>query len=199
MIHAKLDSEGIAAASGYITVFNYNTETREYIGSSIEYLAIGIGLPANSHIDKPPENKTGFAVCRAINDLSWEYLPDHRGDIVYSTITSDPIEITLPGEYPDNTTPLKPKTPYDYWDDIQWVTDIDADHTAAVAKAEAEKTKLLSAATQKINLWQMQLQLGIITDANKEKLIEWIKYIEAVQAIDTNTAPNITWPVQPEE
>lgn len=193
------DENGLALNAGTVTVFNYNIVSREYSGSSDEYLNVGISIPASSCLDTPPEPRANFAICRSLNSMNWEYLPDHRGEIVYSTETGEPVEITLPGEYPKDTTPLQPATPYDKWAGETWVTDTDAVHTAAVANAEAEKTKLLAMATQAINLWQMQLQLGIITDANKEKLIEWIECIEAVQAVDTSAAPNITWPPKPHE
>ncbi|MGL5005809.1 MAG: tail fiber assembly protein [Plesiomonas sp.] len=193
------DEQGLAISAGTVTVFNYDAVTYEYVCSNREYLHVGVGIPAYSALDNPLPPKLGFAVCRKVNNSGWEYLPDHRGEVVYSTETGKPIEITMPGAYPDNTTPLKPKTPHDYWDDTQWVTDIDAVHTAEVANAEAEKIKLLSIAQQTISIWQTQLQLGMISDSNKQKLIEWMKYIEAVQAVDTNAAPNITWPVRPEE
>ncbi|MGL5372621.1 MAG: tail fiber assembly protein [Plesiomonas shigelloides] len=192
------DEQGLAISAGTVTVFNYDAVTYEYVCSNREYLHVGVGIPAYSTLDNPLNQKLGFTVCRKTDDSDWEYLPDHRGEIIYSTETGEQIEITLPGEYPEKTTPLQPETPYDYWNGIQWVTDIDAVHTAEVANAEAEKTKLLSIAQQTISLWQTQLQLGMITDANKEKLIKWITYIDAVQAIDTNTAPNIIWPDQPE-
>jgi len=45
-------------------------------------------------------------------------------------------------------------------------------------------------------LWQTQLALGIITDADKTTLTAWMKYAQEVQAIDT-TATSITWPEEP--
>ncbi|MGL5798683.1 MAG: tail fiber assembly protein [Plesiomonas sp.] len=191
------DENEMAVAAGVVTVFNYDAEIREYIGNNQEHLLIGLGIPANSALDAPLHPKIGFAVCRKIDNSGWEYLPDHRGEIVYSIKNGKPIEITLPGEYPENTTPLKPQTPHDYWNGSAWVTDTEAAHAAEVVNADAEKAKLLFMAQQTISIWQTQLQLGIISDSNKQKLIEWMKYIEAVQAVDTNAAPNIIWPVQP--
>jgi hypothetical protein len=40
--------------------------------------------------------------------------------------------------------------------------------------------------------------LDIISDADKSRLIEWMKYIQAVQAIDTSKASDISWPQKPE-
>lgn len=43
-----LNNELIAIKAGDITVYNYDGETREYISTSTEYLAIGVGIPACS-------------------------------------------------------------------------------------------------------------------------------------------------------
>jgi len=45
--------------------------------------------------------------------------------------------------------------------------------------------------------WQTQLLLGIITDGDKASLTKWMQYIQAVQAVDVSTAPDISWPVKP--
>lgn len=78
------------------------------------------------------------------------------------------------------------------------VLPIELSRDESIAVAESQKAFLLQSAQQTISLWQTQLQLGMISDSNKQKLIEWMKYIEAVQAVDTNAAPNINWPAQPE-
>lgn len=44
MTQAKLNSEFIATVAGDITVYNYDNTTREYISSSTEYLAVGVGI-----------------------------------------------------------------------------------------------------------------------------------------------------------
>jgi hypothetical protein len=85
MAKAKLNNELIATVTGDITVFNYDGETREYISSSVEYLAEGVGIPALSCIDAPGEIKEGFTICRTFDLNGWEYIADHRGKTVYST------------------------------------------------------------------------------------------------------------------
>ncbi|KAB7701064.1 tail fiber assembly protein [Plesiomonas shigelloides] len=195
----NFDERGIAQTEGTVTVFNYNAVTKEYSGRNQEFLSVGVGIPACSVLDIPLEPRLGFAVCRKSDNSSWEYLPDHRGEIVYSIESGEPIEITMPGDYPDNTTPLKPQTPHDYWNGSEWVTDTETAHAAEVAKADADKSNRLTAAKQHISLWQTQLQLGMISDADKAKLIEWMHYITALQAVDTSTAPDINWPQQPAE
>lgn len=198
MPKAKLNSEFIATIAGDVTVFNYDGETREYLSSSVEYLAVGVGLPANSCTDAPGEDKAGSAICRTEDFTAWEYVADHRGETVFSTETGESLIVSLPGEYPEGTTTLAPSTPYDTWNGSEWVTDTEAQHAADVETAEQQKAALLLEAQATISLWQTELQLGIISDEDKASLIAWMNYIKAVQAVDTSKAPDITWPDKPE-
>ena len=199
MAQAKLNKELIATEAGDITVFNYDDETREYLSSSVEYLAVGVGIPASSCTDAPGENKEGFAICRTADFTAWEYVADHRGETVYSTETAEPVIVSLPGDYPEGTTTLEPATPYDTWNGSEWVTDTEAQHAADVEAAEQQKAALLLEAQTTISLWKTELQLGIISDEDKASLIAWMKYIKALQAVDISTAPGITWPTPPAE
>ena len=192
-----LDENGFATEAGFITIYNYNGETREYISSSVEYLPFGVGVPGNSCVDAPISKKDGFAVCRTADLTGWEYVADHRGETIYSTATGKPVTISQLGEYPEGTTTIAPLTPYDKWDGEKWVTDINAQHVAEVEAAEQQKSVQLLFAKEKIILWQTELRLGIISDEDKEKLISWVNYIKAVQAVDTQKAHNIIWPKKP--
>ncbi|MCK7211744.1 tail fiber assembly protein [Enterobacter bugandensis] len=198
MAKAKLNSELIATVAGDITVFNYDGETREYLSTSVEYLAVGVGLPANSCTDEPGKSKEDFTICRTADFTAWEYVADHRGETVYSTETGESVIVSLPGDYPEGTTTLAPSTPYDTWDGSEWVTDNEAQRKADVEAAEQQKAALLAEAQTTISLWQTELQLGIISDEDKASLIAWMNYIKAVQAVDTSKAPEITWSVKPE-
>lgn len=53
MNKAVLNSELIAIKAGDIIIYNYDGETREYISTSTEYLAVGVGIPACSCLDAP--------------------------------------------------------------------------------------------------------------------------------------------------
>lgn len=198
MTQAKLNSEFVATVAGDITVYNYDGETREYLSSSVEYLAVGVGLPANACTDAPGESKEGFAICRTADFTAWEYVADHRGETVYSNETGDAMMVSLPGDYPEGTTTLAPSTPYDTWNGSEWVTDTEAQQAADVEAAEQQKAALLFEAQATISLWQTELQLGIISDEDKASLIAWLNYIKAVQAVDTSKAPDIIWPDKPE-
>ena len=195
MDNAVLNSEIIATKAGNITVYNYDGETREYISTSNEYLAVGVGIPACSCLDAPGSYKTGYAICRSADFNSWEYVPDHRGEIVFSTETGESKEIKAPGDYPENTTTIAPLTPYDKWDGEKWVTDTEAQHGAA----EAQRQSLIDTAMASISLIQLKLQAGRkLTQAETTRLNTVLDYIDAVTATDTSTAPDVIWPELPE-
>ncbi|MBY8648525.1 tail fiber assembly protein [Escherichia coli] len=190
-----LDENGFATEAGFITIYNYNGETREYISSSVEYLPFGVGVPGNSCVDAPISKKDGFAVCRTADLTGWEYVADHRGEIVFSTETGESKEITALGDYPENTTTIAPLSPYDKWDGEKWVTDTEAQHSAAVDAAEAQRQSLIDAAMASISLIQLKLQAGRkLTQAETTRLNAVLDYIDAVTATDTSTAPDINWP-----
>ena len=199
MEQAILGKDGYALNDGEIIVHNYDGETREYISTSTEYLAVGVGIPACSCLDAPGTHKAGYAICRSVDLNSWEYVPDHRGEVVYSTETGDTKEITVPGDYPENTTTIAPLTPYDKWDGEKWVTDTEEQHSAAVDAAEAQRQSLIDAAMASISLIQLKLQAGRkLTQAETTRLNAVLDYIDAVTAIDTSTAPDVIWPELPE-
>lgn len=198
MAKATLDKNGIAIKAGELTAYNLDGVTREYLSASTEYLALGVGLPANSCIDAPVNNKDGFAVCRTRDNNEWEYIVDHRGKPIYDTSTGQPSLMAFLGEYPEHVTTIAPSTPYDVWNGSEWVTDEDAQKNAQMLEADKQKSALLAEAQSTISLWQTELQLGIISDDDKASLIAWMKYIQALNAVDVSTAPDIEWPVKPE-
>lgn len=197
MNEAILNKDKVATLAGDVTVYNYDAESREYLSTSIEYLAVGVGIPANSCIDPPYDKKEGFAICRTKDFSGWEYLADHRGETVYCTETGEAVVITSPGDYPRGTTTKPPITPYDKWNGNEWLTDNVAKHSAEMLAAEQRKETLLMEAKAEISLWQTELQLGIISEQDKANLITWLKYIKQLQAVDPSAVPDISWPVKP--
>lgn len=71
-------------------------------------------------------------------------------------------------------------------------------HADKVLAAEQERDLKLTSAQSEISLWQTKLQLGIISEAERERLVAWIGYIDSINAIDLNSAPHIQWPEMPE-
>lgn len=198
MIKAKLNSDGIAVNAGNISVFNYDLKTREYLSRSVEYLAVGVGIPASSCIDAPGETKAGSAICRTADFTGWEYVTDHRGETVYSTETGEAMTISLPGGHPQGTTTLSPTTPYDKWSGSEWETDIKAQHAADIAKAEQQKAALLTEATAIIAPLADAQAGGYIDDADVPRLTEWQRYRYKLTKVDTSPALATTFPPKPE-
>lgn len=198
MAKAELNQDMIATVAGEITVYNFDGETREYLSSTVEYLAVGVGIPANSCIDAPGESKEDFAICRTADLSSWKYITDHRGQTVYSTETRQQVEVTALGSYPEGTTPNAPTSSYDKWNGEKWVTDSAAKHQGDIANAEQHRQTLLAQVDELTSDWRVELMLGDISDENKMKLSSWMSYKTAVKAVDISTAPDVSWPAQPE-
>ncbi|BCL49792.1 MULTISPECIES: tail fiber assembly protein [Citrobacter] len=67
-----------------------------------------------------------------------------------------------------------------------------------IEEATIVKNGKIEDAMSKISVWQMELQLGIISDNDKASLINWLSYIKELQAVDASAAPDIIWPAPPE-
>lgn len=82
-----------------------------------------------------------------------------------------------------------------------WIDKPPLTHDELVQLADENKQRLISYASNviNINMWQTTLQLGRITDDEKNQLNLWLDYIDAVNAVDTSTAPDIKWPTPPAE
>lgn len=70
-------------------------------------------------------------------------------------------------------------------------------HEQHVAIAESQKQILIAEASQKTQLWQTQLMLGIITEEDKASLKEWMLYVQEVQAVDSSLGADVVWPTPP--
>lgn len=185
---------GFAIVAGEIVVFNYDSQTRVYLSQSTEYLPVGVSIPANSCTDKPLTEKDGYVVCRNRKLTGWEYLADHRGEIVWSIETGESLQITVPGDYPADITLYEPATPYDKWNGECWVTDKTAQQEAEISAANATKAALIKTASEHIEPLQDAVDLGMATDDEKARFNAWRKYRVLLARVDTSTAPAIIWP-----
>jgi len=70
-------------------------------------------------------------------------------------------------------------------------------HDELVEQAEAQRQFLLTHAASVTADWRTELDLGIISDVDRDSLIAWMKYIKAVKALDTSTVPDVSWPDVP--
>ncbi|WP_196010382.1 tail fiber assembly protein [Citrobacter amalonaticus] len=193
MTSAVLDKNKIATVAGNIVVYNFSAQTGEYTGSNVEYLPIGIGLPAYSTDTEPEVANEGYV--SVFNGVEWEQKENHRGETVYSVEDRTPVTIDYIGAIRNGFTTFAPTSPFDEWDSDKWVTDIAAQHAAAVAVAVSYQQQLIDNAMQSISVIQLKLQAGrTLTGAETTKLNAVLDYIDAVNAVDTATAPDVSWP-----
>lgn len=195
MAKVTLDKNGLAKSAGTLTIYNFDAVSGEFTGSNDEYLAQGVGLPANACTAIPPEAEGGHVAIYI--DGSWQVVVDHRGETVYSTADGKMLLVSALGNYPAGTTTLAPSTDFDKWDGEKWVTDTEAQRAAGLQAAESEKIARISEANSVTQAWQTQLRLDIINDEDKASLTAWMKYVQSVQSVDATTSLDITWPVKP--
>jgi len=196
MAKVTLDKNGLAKSAGTLSIYNFDAISGEFTGSTDEYVAQGVGLPANACITAPPVTEAGHVAI--YQDGAWTVVADHRGKTVYSVTDGTAVMINAPGDYPADTTPLKPATAWDKWDGEKWVTDPAEEKAAAIKEARERQTLLIAEANSITQAWQTQLRLEMITESDKTSLMEWMKYVQAVQAVRTDDAPDVKWPEKPE-
>lgn len=73
-------------------------------------------------------------------------------------------------------------------------------HEELVASADAEKQKRIDQANDYMNSkqWPGKAAMGRLKDTEKEQYSTCLDYLDALEAVDISTAPDITWPNQPE-
>ncbi|BET97820.1 tail fiber assembly protein [Xenorhabdus taiwanensis] len=195
---AGLDENNIATTSGEVTIFNYNAITREYLNSNIEFLAVGVGIPAHSCVDNPLKNKPGFVVCRNKKLTGWEYLSDYRGKTAYHIKTRQEFNITEIGELPDILTFEKPNTEFDNWDGTKWVTDKITLKENQISESKKQQIILRKKANDAILPLQYAIDTELATDKERFSLIKWKKYLVLLNRVDFSVSPDIEWPKLPE-
>lgn len=186
---------GYAVVAGNISAYNYDAVTGEYLGKSVEYIHVGVSMPGNSTDIEPPKAKKYFAII--FNDGKWKYTEDHRGKTIYSTNDGKPAIVDYLGGIKEGYVTIKPSTQYDKWDGKSWVTDESDQKSAQISAADQHRQMLIAYANEITSDWRTELALGIIDDDDKERLTEWMKYIKAVKAVDSSTAPDVSWPEKP--
>ena len=131
--------------------------------------------------------------------MSWDVVPDFRGMTAYIKESGEVVTVSDIGELAETLTLIKPLTPFDKWDGMQWVTDTDAQHASDVATADAEKQSRIDQANDYMNnkQWPGKSALGRMKDTEKGQYNLWLDYLDALEAVDTSSAPDIKWPTPP--
>lgn len=195
----KFDERGFAIEDAAATVYVVD-DNREYTGAVEMIISAGTTLPPRAFLDEPPAEEKCKAILRSESGEAWEVVPDYRGQTVYATDNTGPVEIKRPGNLPEGYTLLVPATAYDNWNGEKWVTDNEAQKSGQVAEANEQKESLIAVANAHINgqNWPSKLALGRLKDADKAKFNAWLDYIDAIVETPTSTAPDITWPTPPQ-
>ncbi|HGW3962126.1 tail fiber assembly protein [Citrobacter sp. RHBSTW-00944] len=191
------DKNGNAIETHVATVSSYDAMTGEFIDTYDVRIIDGTGIPAFSTLTIAPEPEKGFA--HIWNGQSWDAVPDYRGMTAYIKESGAGVTVRDIGELAETLTLIKPLTPFDKWDGMQWVTDTDAQHASDVATADAEKQSRIDQANDYMNnkQWPGKSALGRMKDTEKGQYNLWLDYLDALEAVDTSSAPDIKWPTPP--
>lgn len=184
----------MTAQSRTITIYNYRSDTLEFIGKGDALIPPFTGLPADCTNIPAPEIQPGLiAIFDDKNEL-WKTIEDHRGETVFNTQTGEPIHLTEPGSYPEDVTSIAPDNIWQKWDGDIWVDDPLAKKNALIEDATLQKTALLKKATDEISTLQDAVDLGIATHEETERLQQKKIYRVLLSRVSPSDAPDIIWP-----
>ena len=119
------------------------------------------------------------------DNRSWSTSPSANGGLNYPVIVPD--DFTGGAMTHDRFTD-------------EWVPDpaYVRTHEDDVYDAEATRNQLKTEAEDIMSGWVLDLNLGLISDEDKQKLIAWRLYVKALDALELDAAPDIEWPPRPE-
>jgi hypothetical protein len=82
----------------------------------------------------------------------------------------------------------------------EWITDPPylRTHEDDVRDAEARRRNLIAEAEKTMAGWILDLNLGLISEEDKQKLIAWRLYVKELDALELDAAPDIEWPPRPQ-
>ncbi|SMG51799.1 tail fiber assembly protein [Cedecea sp. NFIX57] len=191
------DENGNALETCVVAVSGFEPETGEFVATYDVRIIAGTGIPGFSTLMVAPAANLNHAAYW--NGVEWEQVIDLRGTVAYDKGTGTAVVVKTIGSLSDKLTSIAPETSYDKWDGEKWVTDVVAKKAGDISDAELKRQTLLSDANNITADWRTELTLGIISNSDKEKLVAWMEYIKAVKAVDTSTAPEIDWPIAPNQ
>ncbi|ASQ19672.1 tail fiber assembly protein [Enterobacter hormaechei] len=82
----------------------------------------------------------------------------------------------------------------------EWVDEPEPTPEELVRTADAEKKSRIEQANDYINSkqWPGKAAMGRLKDTEKEQYNAWLDYLDALEEVDTTSAPDIEWPTPPE-
>jgi hypothetical protein len=189
---------GFAVENGFVKIYQYHTVTKEFLGSTDEYLMIGTGIPASSTVIATPKFEKGFIPIFNETEKCWNLLEDHRGEKVYNKTTGKEEIVVNMGKI-DGYTKIQPTTPFDEWntESNTWVTNTEKQSISKQAELEKTKQNLKNIALSKITELNFAVELNIATKSELLLLSKLKAYVVALNRLDL-TLENIEWPDLPQ-
>ena len=82
-----------------------------------------------------------------------------------------------------------------------WIEQPEPTQDELIAAADAEKQDRIDRANVYMNgkQWPGKAAMGRLKDSEKIQYNLWLDYLDALEAVDTSSAPDINWPESPEE
>ncbi|MBG2995976.1 tail fiber assembly protein [Proteus mirabilis] len=195
----KIGDNGLASVTGWVKCYLANPVTREYMGSTMEYVMFDVSLSAGAYLDEPPlPEKENQAVRRREDGSAWEIVDDYRDLTAYNTQTKQPIIIDFMGPLPESLTLLKPNSEFDKWDGKNWIVDTEAQKAALITQIKQEKSRRLDEAGNTIAYLQEAVDVDLATEEEVVALQKWKKYRVLLNRVDASSTTDIEWPQKPE-
>lgn len=193
------DEKGYAAEAGEIRVYYFNPVTREYMGWSDEYINVGVSMPGNSTAIEPGHEVKGEVF--VFSGAEWVLTEDHQGETAYAISDGQPVTVDYIGSLREGFTSVAPATKFDKWDGSKWVADPEAQRAYDITSAESLQQTLINQANAFMNgkQWPGKAAIGRLKSDELVKYGSWLDYLDALEAIDTSSAPDVTWPIPPSQ
>ncbi|BBI91170.1 tail fiber assembly protein [Serratia symbiotica] len=173
-------------------VYNFQADTKEYIGESDAYIAPYTGLPVYCTEVAPGKEVDGYKL--VFNGETWLKLADHRGTPIYDIQTGIRREVEELGELPDGVTTKEPKTTFDEWNGTDWVKNEARERQQQIQDATVLKRELTRKVSEQIEILSFAVNEGIATDDEEKKLKNMQIYRYKLNNVDVSQAPSILWP-----
>lgn len=193
------DGNGFASVAGEIRVYYYDPLTGEYKGWSDEYINIGVSLPGCSTELEPQEYVKGKVPVFA--KTKWVLKEDHRGETAYATSDRRAEIVDYIGPLHEGFTFDAPATKFDKWDGSKWVADSEAQRAYDISAADSRQQTLINQANSFMNTkqWPGKAAIGRLRGEELIQYGNWLDYLDALEAVDTSSAPEIIWPAPPSQ
>lgn len=83
----------------------------------------------------------------------------------------------------------------------QWSNKPEPTHEEQIVLADLEKQNIINQANEYMNSkqWPGKAAIGRLKGDELAQYNLWLDYLDALEAIDTSSAPDINWPVLPEQ